>query len=334
MRTTMRLQPKVFLLLLLPAAFIFSLVNSCEHDTVGIDTLDTVCFEQSVLPVFVANCAMSGCHSQSGGEAGLQLNDYAGIMEGVTPYKPSESQVYKAIIAKWGEGIMPPDHALSLAQRTNIRVWIEQGAKETTCNSPSDTLPVDYVNPFACFQRDIEPILVSNCSMSGCHSSPPGEEADFSLFTYSAVMASGKVHPGSPSGSKLYQAITGSGEDFMPPSPATPLNQAQIDSIYSWIARGAKNENCGTVCDTTDVTFSGSIWPVVQNSCTGCHSGANASKGVHLENYTDVAAVAASGTLLKVLTGVGAAQMPPSGKMSSCTIRMFELWIDQGYPNN
>jgi hypothetical protein len=328
---SMKLKPRIFfLLLLLPAIFLISLVNSCEHDPSGISSLDTVCFVQTVLPIFSANCTMSGCHGQGEGAAGLRLNDYTGIMAGITPYKPSQSRVYTAIIAKWGEGIMPPDHALSEAQRTAIRVWIEQGAAETSCTNLPDTLPVEYVNPFACFQRDIQPILVSNCTMSGCHDGVSGED-NFSLKTYSAVMS--KVSAGNPSGSKLYQVLTGGGEESMPPSPATPLSQAQKDSIYNWIARGAKYENCGTVCDTTAVTFSGSIWPIVQNTCRGCHSGTAANKGVHLENYANVASAALDGSLMKALNGV-TPQMPPSGKMSSCSIRMFEIWIEQGTPNN
>ena len=138
----------------------------------------------------------------------------------------------------------------------------------------------------------------------------------------------------------------------MPPPPQSPLNSAQIDSIYNWIMDGALNEVCGTTgsttggsgstggttggstCDTSAVTFSGMVWPLVQTYCFGCHNGPNAQKGVHLENYQNVLSVANSGQLLGVIKGSGYTIMPPSGSLSSCQIASIEAWINNGSPNN
>jgi hypothetical protein len=86
-------------------------------------------------------------------------------------------------------------------------------------------------------------------------------------------------------------------------------------------------------CDTSSVTYSGSILPIVNDNCLGCHSGSSAGGGVHIENYSDLAAIATNGKLMNVLNGV-TVQMPPSGKIPSCSITKVEIWIRDGKLNN
>jgi cytochrome c5 len=243
--------------------------------------------------------------------------------------------LYQAIITKWGEGRMPPDNPLSLENRMIIRLWIEQGANLTLCPD-SIVIPPggpSYSNPRACFSRDILPVLVSSCGMAGCHDAT-SHKSGYIYVSYSTALKS--VRAGSPSGSKLYQVISATGgEDRMPPSPKPRLLQAQIDSIAAWIRYGALDEVCGEVCDTINtVTFSGAIWPTIQTSCTGCHSGTTPSGAISLASYANVQTVAASGLLMKSLTGNGVTKMPPSGSFSACKIRQFQIWINKGYLNN
>ncbi|MCX6333588.1 MAG: hypothetical protein NT092_04700, partial [Bacteroidia bacterium] len=109
----------------------------------------------------------------------------------------------------------------------------------------------------------------------------------------------------------------------------------EIDSIAAWISYGALDQFCGETCDTLNpITFSGTIWPIMQTSCTGCHSGASPSGGVALANYTNVAAAAVNGSLIKSLKGTGVAKMPFGGSFSTCRIRQFEIWVKNGYLNN
>lgn len=105
-------------------------ITSCSHDA-DITNLPEMCFERDVLPIFSNSCAISGCHNGTG-EA-FSLSSYAQIMNTVTPYNPDKSQCYKAMTSTWGEGRMPPDQPVSQEKRTIIRLWIEQGANETTC---------------------------------------------------------------------------------------------------------------------------------------------------------------------------------------------------------
>ena len=314
-------------------------VLSCTHKA-DISNLPEVCFEGDVLPVFRNSCAISGCHDgQGGGESHLVLNTYAGIMDGISPGNPDASRIYQAIIAKSGEGQMPPGQPLSIDNRTVIRVWIEQGAQETLC--PSASVPNDTTsgsggssfNARACYTRDIQPVLVSKCATTNCHDAI-SHRSGYDFTTYSSTMNA--VQPGNPSNSTLYRVITlNSGEEKMPPSGNPQLTSAEIDSIYKWISYGALNETCGETCDTINpVTFSGVIWPEIQTACTGCHSGSSPSGNVSLASYSDVAAAANSGVLMNALKGSGVPIMPPSGSLSACQIRQFEIWIANGSLNN
>src|SRR2546423_1323697 len=68
-------------------------------------------------------------------------------------------------------------------------------------------------------------------------------------------------------------------------------------------------------CDTTNFTFSGTVVPVLNANCTGCHSGINAPNGVRLDSWATTKPVAASGLLLNVILHTpGFAQMPKNGR--------------------
>lgn len=316
----------LFLLILFTA---FLWIISCTH-TADITGIPEVCFERDVLPVFQNNCAISGCHDGRG-ESDLVLTNYVDISHSVVPGNPDASRSYKSITYIYGNK-MPPDKPLSAENRIIIRLWIEQGAGLTTCLD-QHVPESGYVNPLACFSRDIQPVLMSLCASSGCHDATT-HSGDYVYSSYSSTMQT--VTPGSPNNSKLYEVIRlSSGEDKMPPAGNPQLTTSQIDSIEAWISYGALNQYCGETCDTLSiVTFSGVIWPVVQNSCTGCHSGSSPSGGVTLANYATVSASAANGGLINSLKGIGVTKMPLGGSLSVCRIRQFEKWVNNGYLNN
>jgi hypothetical protein len=306
--------------------------SSCTHQA-NIDGIPEVCFESEVLPIFINNCAISGCHD--GGGESMPLNNYVDISHSVVPGNPGSSRSYQAIIAKMGENKMPPNQPLSLENRTLIRLWIEQGAGLTLCGGTTGTggIVSNTGTLRACFTRDILPVVVSRCGTAGCHD-PVSHSGGYVFASYSTTIRA--VIAGKPNNSKLYTIIkVSSGEDKMPPSGKPQLSVAEIDSIGKWIGYGALNENCGEVCDTINpVTFSGTIWPIMQTSCTGCHAGTSPSGNVLLSTYSNVATVASSGLLIKSLNGTGVTKMPPSGSFSACRIRQFDIWVKNGFLNN
>ena len=91
--------------------------------------------------------------------------------------------------------------------------------------------------PEVSFSQKIQPIIASNCAYSGCHDD--GHGGSFSLEDYEDIIDHGDVKAGNPHGSLLFQVITNHGEKLMPPDG--PLSSEDIQSIYLWIAQGAKN---------------------------------------------------------------------------------------------
>lgn len=265
----------------------------------------------------------------------MALSTYADISRGVTAGNPDASNIYQAIIAKWVNR-MPPSKPLSLENREKIRIWIEQGANQTTCSDVTGNTGNPGETPYvsrACFSRDILPVIASKCASTGCHDAATHKEG-YNYTSYTNIFNS--VTAGNPGTSKLYKVITiATGESKMPPTGKPQLTTAEKDSINHWIAYGALNENCGEVCDTINpVTFSGTIWPIMQSSCSGCHSGTTPSGNVLIASYSNVATIASNGTLMKSLNGTGVTKMPVGTTFSSCRIRQFQIWVNNGFLNN
>jgi hypothetical protein len=97
--------------------------------------------------------------------------------------------------------------------------------------------PVIPVNPAVSFSKQVQPVIVANCTISGCHDGKNGDL--FPLLTYSDVTEGGLVVPGNAKASDLYMALTTVGENAMPPSGQ--MDNDNILMIYLWIEQGAKN---------------------------------------------------------------------------------------------
>ncbi len=320
---------------LLSLLFFVSL-TSCTHDPAGIGELDTVCFVTEVLPVLQTSCGMTGCHGNGSAAEGFDVSNYQTIMQAVNPGDPRGSELYKVLTDINSEHMMPPDRPLTLEQRTIIQVWIAQGALETNCNGGNGGGGNDEI----CFVQDILPMMVSTCGTTGCHDAVTHEDG-YVLTSYSTIVQNG-IEPFDPNDSKIYEVVTETGDDRMPPSPRSPLTSAQIAALRQWIVDGAQNSDCpDNECDTTGtISYSSQVNPVLLGNCTGCHNSTLASGGVNLAGYAQVALQAQTlrnGT--PVLTGVinrisGFQPMPPSFTLDACSIRKIELWIEQGVVNN
>ncbi len=186
------------------------------------------------------------------------------------------------------------------------------------------------------FNLQVLPILISNCSMSGCHDAASHQDGVV-LTSYQTVMNSGIVQPGDPNDGDLIEAITETDpDDVMPPPPASPLSPQQIQLIQTWIAQGAQNLNCNNGCDTLNFTWSGTIRPLIQTKCQGCHQGSSPGGGVNLSNYAGVSDAAFDGSLLgSVEHAVGWSAMPKnSAQLPACEIIQIRKWVNAGAPNN
>lgn len=227
---------KIFLCLLYSMAA--SSLLSCVHDpfldpndlndgkpsTPGCTTGGQVCFESNVLPIFISSCAKPGCHDATTREEGYILDSYANIVKkGIKPGNPNDSKIYKVLFED-GEDRMPPDDELTQAEKDSIKVWIQQGAKNTTnCACTCDESQFTY-------QLAVKPILDKACV--GCHK-PGTLNGDIDLSDYAHV----KIVADNGSLLGVIKHIVG----FVPMPQGTKLSDCEITKIDRWVQAGASN---------------------------------------------------------------------------------------------
>jgi hypothetical protein len=187
------------------------------------------------------------------------------------------------------------------------------------------------------FQQQVLPIIASNCAMSGCHD-PVTHAEGLVLNSYSNIVQGENIRPFQPNESKIWKVIaTTNLGDRMPPPPKDALTTEQKNIIYKWIMQGAFFNSCQSLnCDTSNVTYSMSIRPIIVNKCQGCHSASTPSGGIDLSQYTGVKAKVTDGKLWGSINFMqGYSAMPKNGqKLSDCELRQFRIWMDAGALNN
>jgi mono/diheme cytochrome c family protein len=89
-------------------------------------------------------------------------------------------------------------------------------------------------------------------------------------------------------------------------------------------------------CDTTLVTYSGVIAPIIDQHCLACHNAVDPSSGIPLEGYANLKEMVDAGRLLgAVRRENGFAPMPQNGPMlPDCDILQMEIWVSDGAPEN
>jgi hypothetical protein len=199
-------------------------LNEGKPSTPGCTTGGQICFESSVLPIFISSCARPGCHDATTHEDGYLLDSYANIVrKGIKPGNPNDSKIYKVLFED-GEDRMPPDGDLTQAQKDSIKVWIQQGAKNTTncactCNEAEFT-----------YAAYIKPILDKACV--GCHK-PGTLSASIDLSSYAAVQI--QAANGNLLGTIKHSV------GYVPMPQGTKLSDCEITKIENWIQAGAPN---------------------------------------------------------------------------------------------
>jgi hypothetical protein len=214
--------------------FLIALFNgSCVHEPLiipeipdnripGCTPSTTVCFESSVLPIFISSCAKPGCHDAASHKEGFVLDSYNNIIKrGIKKGNANDSEIYE-VLFETGDDAMPPDAPLTQAQKDSIKVWINQGALNTVeCNCFCDENQFTYA-------LTIKPMVDSKCV--GCHK-PGSLGGNIDLSTYAATKI--QVTNG-----KFLGSITHS-VGYTPMPQGGKLSDCEITQITNWINAGA-----------------------------------------------------------------------------------------------
>ena len=193
--------------------------DTTTHTVVQEDT--NICFERDILPLFVSNCATSGCHDAISRVEGLNLTTYNNIMRGIRANLPNNSKYFTAITS----GYMPPYSAMPQEQIALIKKWILQGAKNGT-NCPSKCDSTSYT-----FTKNIQPMINTYCL--GCHKgTSAGGGVDLSAYN--------GIKTAALAGSLMGTIEGKSGYSFMPKGGSS-LNTCQKTQLKKWIAAGCLN---------------------------------------------------------------------------------------------
>lgn len=220
------------------AIFSLCLISSCKHEPEdfqpdGIDTSSNcdpsiTYFQNTVLPIFQSNCALSGCHDLQTAESDLILSSYEQIIHSgeLIPGKASESDIYEVITDTDPDDRMPPppNSPLSQEQISFIRDWINQGAKNNFCADECD--PTKFT-----FAAVIQPIINKHCK--GCHNSNV-TNGNVNLDNYQNILTYAN-------NGKLLGTVSHA-TGFVPmPYNSNKLSDCVITQIRSWIESGSLN---------------------------------------------------------------------------------------------
>jgi hypothetical protein len=89
-------------------------------------------------------------------------------------------------------------------------------------------------------------------------------------------------------------------------------------------------------CDTTNVTYSGTVAPILATNCNNCHNPASPSGGVIVNNYSDLLVYVNNGRFWGSINHEQGYQPMPRNlpKLSECNLTKIKKWIDDGALDN
>lgn len=188
---------------------------------------NTVYFQNDILPILLSNCAMPGCHDANTRAEGIQLTDYAAMMNSrvIQAGNLNKSELWEVITDNDPGDRMPLGRpALSNDQLTLIRKWIEQGAQNNQCDKGCDTTKFTY-------SAVIAPLLKQNCT--GCHSSA-SPSAGVVLDNHPAVQTLAL-------NGRLFGAVNHEAGYKAMPLGGQKMELCKVTQIRKWIDGGALN---------------------------------------------------------------------------------------------
>jgi Planctomycete cytochrome C len=212
---------------------------------------------------------------------------------------------------------------------------------DTTMNPIDTTTPPqgNVCNPDSVyFQNQILPLLISNCSESGCHN-PTDARKGIIVTSYEDLLETvdGVTNNNWEENELMEVLFLNDPDERMPPAPNQKLSLEQVNLIATWIGQGAKNNACNPNlggCDSTNVSFSAFVKPLFAQRCTGCHGGSTPFAGLDLSTYNGAKTVALNGKLVAAITRTTDWMPKNAQRIDACTIAKIRSWVAAGALDN
>jgi uncharacterized membrane protein len=183
------------------------------------------CFQEEVLPIMVANCAQSGCHSALDRQDGYDFSTYEGILRGIKKGRSADSKIIQSMLGE--EDLMPPAplDPLTADQIAVIAEWIDNGAFNNTGCEAENCDSLSSVS----YSQDVKPIIDLHCK--GCHNiNNPSGGYEFENWEQTNGAATTGALLGSLNGDPAFIQM---------PWNAPPLSPCKVKTIQVWIEEGA-----------------------------------------------------------------------------------------------
>ena len=236
-----KIMNKAIATLSLATTLLISGFVSCKHetnmplpDTSAVDTamsdpVDTgICFTRDILPIFISNCAKSGCHDAASHQEGYVFTSYETITaKKFVPGRPDKTELYEAITEEDEDDIMPqpPNAPLTGEQITLIRNWILQGAPNTSgCGNNCDST-------LFTFSRIIQPMVNKYCK--GCHNEVLSS-GGYNFESYDGILKS-------VTNRRILGALNHETGYLPMPRGGNKLSDCEISQFRKWIDNGSLN---------------------------------------------------------------------------------------------
>jgi hypothetical protein len=211
--------------------------TKCSYDSTNggngnINNLDTVCFNQDILPVLLSSCGLSGCHDAASHAEGYVLTSYSTLMqnsEGIVAFNPGQSKIYEVITETEAEDRMPPlpNDALSSSQIELFYTWITEGAIDSDCPQKA----CDTAGTIA-FSTQVWPVINNNCT--GCHNSS-NSRGGVNLDGYLEIKYYAETLQ---NGTPILVGVINYMNGFANMPPSGKLDGCSIRKIELWIDQG------------------------------------------------------------------------------------------------
>ena len=89
-------------------------------------------------------------------------------------------------------------------------------------------------------------------------------------------------------------------------------------------------------CDTTNVTYSGTVAIILDDNCVSCHNSSFSQGGVVVDNYDDLKIVVDNGRFWGAINHEGGFSPMPQNlpKLPECELKKIRTWINEGASDN